>query len=69
MRALVFYPSLATGADNLVGDEGKRLSFEQSQFISKVRAVPVNPDILVLDEAAASIHSQTRSLKPCLPEK
>lgn len=54
-----FITKLDNGYDTEVGDGGSRLSLGQRQLISFARAVLINPQILVLDEATSSIDTQT----------
>ena len=57
-----FILQIPQGDDTMVGERGKRLCLGQRQLIAIARAVLSNPDILVLDEATASIDPQTEVL-------
>lgn len=59
VNAHEFISKLDNGYDTEVGDGGSRLSLGQRQLISFARAVLINPQILVLDEATSSIDTQT----------
>ena len=53
---------LEKGWDSDVGEGGDRLSTGEKQLISFARAVLADPRIFVLDEATASIDTQTEQL-------
>jgi ATP-binding cassette subfamily B protein len=57
-----FIRTLEKGYDTEVGQGGNRLSTGQKQLISLARAVLVQPDILIMDEATSSVDTVTESL-------
>lgn len=57
-----FIESLPESYSEQVRERGSNFSSGQKQLISFARAVAFNPSILVLDEATASIDTQTESL-------
>ena len=57
-----FIQTLEKGYDTEVGQGGNRLSTGQKQLISLARAVLVQPDILIMDEATSSVDTVTESL-------
>lgn len=57
-----FIMKLENGYDTQVNERGSRLSVGQRQLISFARAILANPRILILDEATASIDTQTERL-------
>ncbi len=54
-----FISSMAMGYDTSVQERGSRLSMGQRQLIAFARAILADPRILILDEATASIDTQT----------
>ena len=59
VSALDIVQSLENGLDSVVGEGGGSLSTGQKQLISFARAVLADPDILILDEATASVDTIT----------
>ncbi|HQP75810.1 MAG TPA: ABC transporter ATP-binding protein [Saprospiraceae bacterium] len=57
-----FIMALPGGYDFLVSERGYNLSSGQRQLISLVRALVYNPSILILDEATASIDTETEAI-------
>lgn len=62
VRADVFIRDLEKGYDTDVGEGGGHLSTGQRQLVSFARAVLARPQILVMDEATASIDTETEQL-------
>ncbi|OBZ13696.1 ABC transporter ATP-binding protein [Bacillus sp. FJAT-26390] len=60
--AAPFIEQLPGGYDELVVERGSTLSSGQRQLISFARALAFDPSILILDEATASIDSETEGL-------
>jgi len=56
-----FIESMSGGYDFVVTERGSNLSMGQRQLISFVRALVINPNILILDEATSSIDSETEA--------
>ena len=57
-----FIIKLEKGYDTNINERGSRLSAGQRQLIAFARALLANPAILILDEATASIDTQTERL-------
>src|SRR5262249_23681632 len=62
VRAHEFIAQMPSGYDSTVRERGASLSGGQRQLIAFARALAADPDVLVLDEATASIDPQTESL-------
>lgn len=57
-----FISGLPEGLDTLVLEDGKNLSYGQKQLLIFARAIVTDPDVLVLDEATATIDPETEAL-------
>ncbi|MCG6931726.1 MAG: ABC transporter ATP-binding protein/permease [Desulfofustis sp.] len=57
-----FVDRLEQGLDTRIGDGGRELSSGEKQLLAFARAMCRNPAILILDEATASIDSETESM-------
>jgi ABC-type multidrug transport system fused ATPase/permease subunit len=56
-----FLDDLPDGLDTTVGEKGHALSTGQRQLLSFARALAFDPEFLILDEATASIDSETEA--------
>ncbi|MBO6906220.1 MAG: ATP-binding cassette domain-containing protein, partial [Parvibaculum sp.] len=50
---------LPQGYDTVLTERGRNLSHGQRQLLAFARVLAMNPDILILDEATASIDTET----------
>jgi ATP-binding cassette subfamily B protein len=57
-----FLDKLPQGLDTPVGERGLLLSAGQRQLVALMRAMVLDPDLLILDEATASIDSKTEAM-------
>ena len=57
-----FIEKLPGAYDFEITERGSNLSMGQRQLISFVRALVIDPDILILDEATSSIDTETESI-------
>lgn len=64
-----FVESLPDGYDTMVGERGTTLSGGQKQLLTIARVLYKNPEILILDEATASLDSSSEKLLQQAMEK
>ena len=62
VNAHTFIASLPNGYDTELSERGQNLSQGQRQLLAFARVLAANPEILVLDEATASIDTETELL-------
>jgi len=62
VNAHPFISKLAKGYDTVLNERGSILSMGQRQLLSFARALVVNPQILILDEATSNIDTETEIL-------
>ncbi|OZM57538.1 multidrug ABC transporter ATP-binding protein [Lottiidibacillus patelloidae] len=62
VQADKFIEKLPNGYEEKVGERGSTFSSGQRQLVSFARTMAINPKILVLDEATASIDTETEEL-------
>ncbi len=56
-----FITTLPGGYDTRLGERGANLSFGERQLLAFARALAVDPEVLVLDEATSSVDSETEA--------
>ncbi|MCC5670276.1 ABC transporter ATP-binding protein/permease [Nostoc sp. CHAB 5784] len=61
IQTLGFIESLPLGFDTVLEDRGQNLSQGQRQLLAFTRVIALNPEILILDEATASIDPETEA--------
>ena len=57
-----FIESLENGYNTLIGERGSQLSGGQRQRLSIARAILINPQLLILDDSASSVDTETEHL-------
>lgn len=61
IQTLDFIEALPLGFDTVLEDRGQNLSQGQRQLLAFTRVIALNPEILILDEATASIDPETEA--------
>jgi len=56
-----FIAELPEGYDTRLGERGANLSFGERQLLAFARALAIDPQVLVLDEATSSVDSETEA--------
>jgi ABC-type multidrug transport system fused ATPase/permease subunit len=62
VQASSFIRRLPDGLDTIIGDRGRDLSVGQRQLLSFARAILLDPNILILDEATSSVDAYTEAM-------
>lgn len=62
VQADEFIQNMPLGLQSFVGEAGKELSMGQQQLVSFARAILMDPDLLILDEATASVDAYTEAM-------
>lgn len=62
VQASDFVHRMPDGLETIIGDRGRDLSVGQRQLISFARAILLNPQILILDEATSSVDAYTEAM-------
>jgi ATP-binding cassette subfamily B protein len=69
IQSLDFIEALPLGFDTVLEDRGQNLSQGQRQLLAFTRVIALNPEILILDEATASIDPETEAAIQAALEK